>query len=216
VNAEQLIEKMRPEVDRCVRENETVARMRAGEADRALLQRLVVAEYNCQESELAAYGLLVARHRHETPARLFGLTVHTVAKAHALIGPVARSVDMRPEDLRVATGGRLARAVGSLTAPGILAAPAAVALYLHSDLSVWCPVFAELAGLARETDAAPKPLIEYLEWWGSEPPAEITEGVHEVISYGLAQGEDPQDVLSFARQLGSIVADYWGYVLDGE
>ncbi|GAA4670444.1 hypothetical protein GCM10023347_25300 [Streptomyces chumphonensis] len=215
MNAEELMEEMRPDVDRCVQRNETLARMRVGEVDRELLQRLVIAEHNCQESELAAYGLLVARHRHETPARLFGFTIHTIAEAHALMGPVAESVGLRPEDLKIATSGLLGRAVGSLTAPGALASPAAVALYLHSDLAVWCTVFDELARLAGEKEAAPEPLIDYLEWWGSEPPATLTSGVREVITYGLAHGEEPEEVLTFARQLHSIVDDYWGYVSSG-
>ncbi|MFC9856318.1 MULTISPECIES: hypothetical protein [unclassified Streptomyces] len=212
MNARQLIEAMRPEVSRCVQSNETVPRMRAGEVDQALLQRLVIAEYNCQEAELATYGLLVARHRHEVPAELFGLTVHTVAKAHALMGPVAQSVGMRPEDLSVVTSGRLGRSVGRLTLPGMLSDPGEVALYLHSDLSVWCTLFAELSRSARKLEKVPEPLIEYMEWWGSEPSEKLVDGVHKVISYGLDHGEEPERMLEFARQLDSIVSDYWGYV----
>ncbi|MFD7536314.1 hypothetical protein [Streptomyces sp. NPDC059819] len=212
MNAEQLLESMRPEIDRHISGNEFVARVRAGEIDHAQVQRLVIAEFYCQEAELPTYGLLVGRHRHEAPANLFGLTIHTVAKARRVLGPVAEAVGLRPDDLSVAAGGRLSR---DLSLPGLLAEPGEAALYLHSDLSVWCPVFSELVEAAQQVDSVPKELIEYMAWWGSEPPQDITDGVLEVLTYALGQGEDPDRILDFARQLESGVSTYWDFVLTG-
>ncbi|MFI1583797.1 hypothetical protein [Embleya sp. NPDC020630] len=214
MNVEQLIETMRPDVERCIEGNETVARVRAGDVDRELLRRLVIAEFNCQEAELVTYGLLVARHHDDAPLNLFALIVQTLAQARLLLAEAARSVDLRPEEFSVATSGRLARAVGSLIAPGMLGKPGGVALYVHGDLAVWCPLYAQIASAARKLGNIPVPLIEYMEWWGSGPSPEFVDKSAETIAYGLEHGEDPEDILEAARQLDSIVADYWGFVHD--
>ncbi|MFE5326680.1 hypothetical protein ACFRCG_09865 [Embleya sp. NPDC056575] len=215
MKAQELIASMRPDVERCIADNETVTRVRARDADRDLLRRLVIAEFNCQESELVTYGLLVARHHDETSLDLFSLTIRTVTEARKLLNEAARSVDLGPQDLTLAGEGRLGRAVSSLVAPGLLGTPGAVALYLHSDLVVWCALFDRIASAAREANNVPKPLIEYLESWGSEPSAEFVDNTVKVISHSLAHGEDPARMLASSRQLESIVSDYWGFVNHG-
>ncbi|WOP07038.1 hypothetical protein R2B67_00130 [Streptomyces cyaneofuscatus] len=213
MNAEQLINSMRPEVERLVSDLEMAPRMRAGEVNREQLQRLLIGEFYCQEAELTTYGLLITRHRHEIPAGFFGLTLHTVAKARRMLWPAAQSVGLEPASMTVPAAGRLGQA---MSMPAMLTEPGEAALYLHSDLSVWCAVFAELAELARDSDVVPKELIDYLASWGSEPPPEIADGACEVLQYALSQGEDPERIIDFSRhQLASSVPVYWDYVLLG-
>lgn len=212
MNAEELFASMRPEVERLIRGIDMPSRMRAGEVDRAQLRRLVIAEYHCQEAELAGYGLLIAHHRHQIPAGFFGLTLHLVAEARRLLGPAARSVGLGPEDMDTPAAGRLVRA---MSMPAMLTGPGEAALYLHSDLSVWCPVFAELADSAGRSDLVPREVIDYLESWGSEPPPEIADGARDVLRYALSRGEDAERMVDFAHQLGTSVSTYWDYVLGG-
>ncbi|MFD7666825.1 hypothetical protein [Streptomyces sp. NPDC059788] len=216
MNAQQLLDTMRPDITRSIESVEMVSRIRDGKASPAQLQRLVTAEFCCQEAELATYPFLVAQHRHAVPAAYFGLVVHTVAKARALLGPAAQSVGLDPDGLSVPADVQAASAVRSMTLAGLLTEPGEAALYLYSDLCVWCSVFSELAEAGRRQEQLPEPLVEYLQWWGSEPPREIVEGTLAVISYGLRRGESPDRMLSFARQLPVAVEGYWGYVLDGE
>ncbi|MFH8562541.1 hypothetical protein [Streptomyces sp. NPDC017988] len=212
MNAEQLIERMRPEVERLASGIEMVQRMRAAEVDQAQLQRLVIAEYHCQEAELTTYGSLVGRHRHEVPAGFFGFTVHTVAQARRLLRPAAQSIGLQTDDMFPPASGRLDQA---MSMPAMLTGAGEAALYLHSDLSVWCTTFSELVDAARRLDNIPKEIIEYMDWWGSEPPPEIADGTREVLAYALSQGEDPERIVDFTRHLASSVSTYWDYVLGG-
>ncbi|OKH98875.1 hypothetical protein A6A06_24970 [Streptomyces sp. CB02923] len=216
MNAQQLLDDMRPDIARSIESVEMVSRMRDGKAVPEQLQRLVTAEFCCQEAELATYPLLVAQHRHAVPAGYFGLVVHTVAKARALLGSVAQSVGLEPDSLSIPADARTTSAMRSMTLAGVLTEPGEAALYLYSDLCVWCAVFSELAEAGRRQEQVPNPLIEYMEWWGSEPSQEIVEGTLDVIAYGLQRGESSDRMLSFARQLPTAVAGYWEYVLDGE
>ncbi|MFI1910744.1 hypothetical protein ACH444_33305 [Streptomyces microflavus] len=210
MDAEQLIEDMQSDIARYIDDTEIVERVRAGEINRERLQRLVTAEFYCQEAEFPTYGLLIGSHRHEAPAQLFGFTLYTVAKARRLLRPAIQSVGLRPEDLNVAAAGRLGHAV---SLPALLTGPGEAALYLLTDLAVWCPVFAGLADVARGVDLVPEEVVDYLDSWGSEPPSEVTDGTAEVLTYALAQGENPDRILETARQVERSSAAYWDYVL---
>ncbi|MEV0122369.1 amidohydrolase family protein [Streptomyces sp. NPDC050703] len=216
MNPEQMIEAMKPDVERFVTGNQLVMLAQDGQMGRGHFKRLLLAEYQCQEAELSTYALLVSRHRHEIPATLFSFVLHTVSTARGLLREAAPSVGIPATGIPlVPVDQGLFRVVRDLTWMGTQAGPAEAALYLHTDLSTWCTLFSRISAASRDLADAPDSVLAYLDSWGEEPPPEVAEGTLEVLEYGLAHGEEPDRVLHTARQLGSLIDPYWTYVHGG-
>ncbi|MFF5773184.1 amidohydrolase family protein [Streptomyces californicus] len=216
VRPEQLVEAMKPDVERFVSGNRLVELAQSGRIRPEHFRRLLLAEYQCQEAELSTYALLVARHRHEIPATMFSFIQHTIATARGLLREAAPSVGVSGPDIPpVPVDQGLFRVVRDLTWMGTQAGPAEAALYLHTDLSTWCTLFSRIVDASRQLPDAPHPVLTYMESWGERPPPEVAEGALEVLAYGLARGEEPARILHTARQLGALVDPYWGYVEAG-
>ncbi|GAA4812989.1 hypothetical protein [Streptomyces ziwulingensis] len=210
---EQLIEAMKPDVDRFVRGNALISLARTGDVGTDHFKRLLLAEFQCQEAELSTYALLVARHRHEKPAALFSFILHTIATARGLLREAAPSVGITDGDIPpVPADEGMFRVVRDLTWMGMHAGPAEAALYLHTDLSTWCTLFSRIIASTQHLPDVPQPVITYMESWGDKPPPEVAEGTLEVLHHGLAQGEEPDRLLHTARQLGALIDPYWTYV----
>ncbi|MFJ6252743.1 MULTISPECIES: hypothetical protein [unclassified Streptomyces] len=213
---EQLVEAMKPDVERFVSGNRIVELARSGQIRPEHFRRILLAEYQCQEAELSTYALLAARHRHEIPATMFSFVQHTIATARGLLREAAPSVDIPGPDIPpVPVDQGLFRVVRDLTWMGTQAGPAEAALYLHTDLSTWCTLFSRIIEASRELPDVPVPVLTYMESWGDRPPPEVAEGTLKVLEYGLAQGEEPARVLHTARQLGALLDPYWSYVAGG-
>lgn len=216
MNPEQMIEAMKPDVERFVSGNQLVTLAQDGQIRRDHFKRMLLAEYQCQEAELSTYALLASRHRHETPATLFSFVLHTIATARGLLREAAPMVGIRAADIPlVPVDQGLFRVVRDLTWMGTQAGPAEAALYLHTDLSTWCTLFSRISAASRQLTDVPEPVLAYLDSWGDKPPPEIAAGTLEVLEYGLAQGEEPDRILHTARQLGSLIDPYWTYVDGG-
>ncbi|WP_179891826.1 amidohydrolase family protein [Streptomyces sp. sk226] len=216
VRPEQLVEAMKPDVERFVSGNRLVELAQSGQIRPEHFRRLLLAEYQCQEAELSTYALLVARHRHEIPATMFSFIQHTIATARGLLREASPSVGVSGPDIPpVPVDQGLFRVVRDLTWMGTQAGPAEAALYLHTDLSTWCTLFSRIVDASRQLPDAPHPVLTYMESWGERPPPEVAEGALEVLAYGLARGEEPARILHTARQLGALVDPYWGYVEAG-
>ncbi|MGV0094956.1 amidohydrolase family protein [Streptomyces californicus] len=216
VRPEQLVEAMKPDVERFVSGNRLVELAQSGQIRPEHFRRLLLAEYQCQEAELSTYALLVARHRHEIPATMFSFIQHTIATARGLLREASPSVGVSGPDIPpVPVDQGLFRVVRDLTWMGTQAGPAEAALYLHTDLSTWCSLFSRIVDASRQLPDAPHPVLTYMESWGERPPPEVAEGALEVLAYGLAQGEEPARILHTARQLGALVDPYWDYVEAG-
>ncbi|MGW4363092.1 amidohydrolase family protein [Streptomyces californicus] len=216
VRPEQLVEAMKPDVERLVSGNRLVELAQSGQIRPEHFRRLLLAEYQCQEAELSTYALLVARHRHEIPATMFSFIQHTIATARGLLREVSPSVGVSGPDIPpVPVDQGLFRVVRDLTWMGTQAGPAEAALYLHTDLSTRCTLFSRIVDASRQLPDAPHPVLTYMESWGERPPPEVAEGALEVLAYGLARGEEPARILHTARQLGALVDPYWDYVEAG-
>ncbi|MFE7051669.1 amidohydrolase family protein [Streptomyces californicus] len=216
VRPEQLVEAMKPDVERFVSGNRLVELAQSGQIRPEHFRRLLLAEYQCQEAELSTYALLVARHRHEIPATMFSFIQHTIATARGLLREASPSVGVSGPDIPpVPVDQGLFRVVRDLTWMGTQAGPAEAALYLHTDLSTWCTLFSRIVDASRQLPDAPHPVLTYMESWGERPPPEVAEGALEVLAYGLARGEEPARILNTARQLGALVDPYWDYVEAG-
>ncbi|MEE1930156.1 hypothetical protein V1J52_18520 [Streptomyces sp. TRM 70351] len=216
MNAEQLIEAMKPDVERFVSGNPLVELARDGKIGTEHFKRLLLAEFQCQEAELSSYALLVARHRHETPATLFSFTLHTIATARGLLREAAPSVGIPDAAIPLVPADQgLFRVVRDLSWMGTQAGAAEAALYLHTDLSTWCTLFSRVVDASKESTDASRPVITYMESWGDRPPPEVAEGALAVIEHGLARGEEPDRVLHTARQLEALLHPYWTYVAGG-
>ncbi|MEU3880840.1 metal-dependent hydrolase family protein [Streptomyces californicus] len=216
VRPEQLVEAMKPDVERFVSGNRLVELAQSGQIRPEHFRRLLLAEYQCQEAELSTYALLVARHRHEIPATMFSFIQHTIATARGLLREASPSVGVSGPDIPpVPVDQGLFRVVRDLTWMGTQAGPAEAALYLHTDLSTWCTLFSRIVDASRQLPDAPHPVLTYMESWGERPPPEVAEGALEVLAYGLARGEEPARILNTARQLGALVDLYWDYVEAG-
>ncbi|QSS89363.1 amidohydrolase family protein [Streptomyces sp. M54] len=216
VRPEQLVEAMKPDVERFVSGNRLVELAQSGRIRPEHFRRLLLAEYQCQEAELSTYALLVARHRHEIPATMFSFIQHTIATARGLLREASPSVGVSGPDIPpVPVDQGLFRVVRDLTWMGTQAGPAEAALYLHTDLSTWCTLFSRIVDASRQLPDAPHPVLTYMESWGERPPPEVAEGALEVLAYGLARGEEPARILHTARQLGALVDPYWDYVEAG-
>ncbi|MER5817893.1 amidohydrolase family protein [Streptomyces californicus] len=216
VRPEQLVEAMKPDVERFVSGNRLVELAQSGQIRPEHFRRLLLAEYQCQEAELSTYALLVARHRHEIPATMFSFIQHTIATARGLLREASPSVGVSGPDIPpVPVDQGLFRVVRDLTWMGTQAGPAEAALYLHTDLSTRCTLFSRIVDASRQLPDAPHPVLTYMESWGERPPPEVAEGALEVLAYGLARGEEPARILHTARQLGALVDPYWDYVEAG-
>ncbi|MFE9458869.1 amidohydrolase family protein [Streptomyces californicus] len=216
VRPEQLVEAMKPDVERFVSGNRLVELAQSGRIRPEHFRRLLLAEYQCQEAELSTYALLVARHRHEIPATMFSFIQHTIATARGLLREASASVGVSGPDIPpVPVDQGLFRVVRDLTWMGTQAGPAEAALYLHTDLSTWCTLFSRIVDASRQLPDAPRPVLAYMESWGERPPPEVAEGALDVLAYGLARGEEPARILHTARQLGALVDPYWDYVEAG-
>ncbi|MFD8586631.1 amidohydrolase family protein [Streptomyces californicus] len=216
VRPEQLVEAMKPDVERFVSGNRLVELAQSGQIRPEHFRRLLLAEYQCQEAELSTYALLVARHRHEIPATMFSFIQHTIATARGLLREASPSVGVSGPDIPpVPVDQGLFRVVRDLTWMGTQAGPAEAALYLHTDLSTWCTLFSRIVEASRQLPDVPVPVLTYMESWGDQPPPEVAEGTLRILEYGLAQGEEPARILHTARQLGALVDPYWDYVEAG-
>ncbi|GAA2612911.1 hypothetical protein SMC26_14435 [Actinomadura fulvescens] len=73
-------------------ENKFSMQVRQGAFNEEQLQRLVAAKYRALFAELAAHGLLIARHPHPVPAGLFSFTVHWLAESYDRLPVAGRSL----------------------------------------------------------------------------------------------------------------------------
>ncbi|MEE1928273.1 hypothetical protein V1J52_08710 [Streptomyces sp. TRM 70351] len=199
-----------------VASNEFLALAREGAITKDHLKRFALAEFQSQEAEFTAYGLLLSRFPHEVPGGFFSFVAHELMQArHRMVSGLAPALGMSPDEMRSAP---IAVPVRQFTEfiswVALHAGPAEAALLARTDFALWCRTCAEIADVFREVDGVPPEALGYTDAYRDNPP-EVADGVLEVIDYGLAQGERDAWVTRSAVRMEPALREWWHAVATG-
>lgn len=199
-----------------IQSNELLAVARQGRVHPQHLQRLVLGEFLAQHVEIPTFGVLIDRFRHEVPAGFFVFVGSLlISQRRFLSDVVAPAVGLDADELRHADLPRAVVRVNQAMAwMASHAGPAEMAMGLHTDFQLFCPVAAELVNAMRELDNVPDPVVTYLENYSTEPD-QVRQRLPEVIEYGLANGEPERWVTRSAEDFPDLLSDYWHYIAAG-
>ncbi|MDT9683117.1 hypothetical protein RND61_13695 [Streptomyces sp. TRM76323] len=217
MSATSFIDAVGADVPKHVRENEFLALAREGKVTKEHLRRFALAEFQSQEAEFAAYGLLLSRYHHEVPGGFFSFVAYELMQArHRMVGGAAGSVGMTPDEMRHAPiEPAVKRFTEFISWVALHAGPAEAALLARTDFTLWCTTCAELADAVRELDEVPQEIVSYIDAYRENPP-EVADGVLEVIEYGLAQGEPEEWITRSAVRMDPALRAWWHNVVTGE
>lgn len=193
-----------------VRANEFVSLAREGMISEGQLKNFALAEFQSQEAEFTAYGLLLSRYPHEVPGGFFSFVAHELMKARQrMVTGLAPALGMSPDEMRRAPRLEPVRRFTEFISWVALHAGAAeAALLARTDFTLWCNTCAVLADVLSETDTAPKEALDYISAYRENPP-EVADGVLQVIEYGRAQGEPDEWITRSATRMDPALRDWW-------
>jgi hypothetical protein len=193
-----------------VRSNEFLSLAREGKIGREHLRRFALAEFQSQEAEFTAYGLLLSRYPHEVPGGFFSFVAHELMRArHRMVSGAAPSLGMSPDDMRRASiAGPVRRFTEFISWVALHAGPAEAALLARTDFTLWCNSCAALADALRDAEEVPEEVVAYIDAYRENPP-EVADGVLEVIEYGLAQGEARDWITRSAVRMDPALRAWW-------
>lgn len=208
-----IVQSLGSDVDAYAESSALLQLARKGEVTQEHVRRLVIGEYHCTGTEIATYGALINRFRHEAPAGLFAHTVHRLAQARKkLLNGAVQSVGLRPEDLTdLPLDSRLERITEFLSWVGLQAGSAEAAAVIHADYTRWWAVCRRLSSAAREQSAIPEAVVEYLDLFREEP-REMIGAALETIDHGLTLGEDEGRIVRTARKVEPFMTSYFHLV----
>ncbi|OPC76956.1 hypothetical protein B4N89_40920 [Embleya scabrispora] len=193
-----------------VRSNEFLALAREGKIDTERLKRFALAEFQSQEAEFTAYGLLLSRYPHEVPGGFFSFVAHELMQArHRMVSGAAPALGMSPDEMRRApVAGPVRRFTEFISWVALHAGAAEAALTARTDFTLWCNSCAELADVLRDADDVPEEVVAYIDAYRDNPP-EVADGVLQVIEHGLAQGEPRDWVTRSAVRMDPALRAWW-------
>ncbi|MDT9682833.1 hypothetical protein RND61_12235 [Streptomyces sp. TRM76323] len=199
-----------------VRSNELIALAREGKIEKAHLRRFALAEFQSQEAEFTAYGLLLSRYPHEVPGGFFAFVSHELMKArHRMVSGAAASVGLSADEMRTAPVAEPVRRFTEFISWVALHAGAAeAALLARTDFTLWCNTCAALGDVLRELPDVPGEIVDYVDAYRHNPP-EVADGVLEVIDHGLARGEREEWIARSAVRMEPALRAWWRSVASG-
>ncbi|GAA3487018.1 hypothetical protein [Streptomyces cremeus] len=193
-----------------VRANEFLSLAREGKIRTEHLKRFALAEFQSQEAEFTAYGLLLSRFPHEVPGGFFSFVAHELMQArHRMVSGAASSLGLSPDEMRRAPVTRpVRRFTEFISWVALHAGSAEAALTARTDFALWCNSCAELADVLRDADDVPEEVVAYIDAYRDNPP-EVADGVLQVIEHGLAQGEPRDWITRSAVRMDPALRAWW-------
>ncbi|QUI34705.1 hypothetical protein [Streptomyces alfalfae] len=190
--------------------NEFLCLAREGMITEEHLRSFALAEFQSQEAELAAYGLLLARYPHEVPGGFFSFVGHELMQArHRMVGGFAPALGMSPDEMRRAPRLEPVRRFTEFISWVALHAGAAeAALLARTDFTLWCNTCAVLADVLGEAEHVPEAAVEYIGAYRENPP-EVADGVLQVIEYGRTQHEPDEWITRSAVRMEPTLRAWW-------
>ncbi|KUL50400.1 hypothetical protein [Streptomyces sp. NRRL S-1521] len=190
--------------------NEFLCLAREGMITQEHLRSFALAEFQSQEAELAAYGLLLARYPHEVPGSFFSFVGHELMQArHRMVGGLAPALGMSPDEMRRAPRLEPVRRFTEFISWVALHAGAAeAALLARTDFTLWCNTCAVLADVLGEAKHVPEAAVEYIGAYRENPP-EVADGVLQVIEYGRTQHEPDEWITRSAVRMEPTLRAWW-------
>ncbi|MFF8555657.1 hypothetical protein ACF058_22825 [Streptomyces sp. NPDC015501] len=190
--------------------NEFLALAREGMIEKEHLRSFALAEFQSQEAEFTAYGLLVSRFPHEVPGGFFSFVTGELMKARRrMVTGLAPALDMSVDRMRLEPR---REAVGRFTEfiswVALHAGAGEAALLARTDFTLWCNSCAALADVLAETEQAPEAMVSYVDAYRDNPP-EVADGVLEVIEYGREHHEPDDWVTRSAVRMEPALRNWW-------
>ncbi|MGW4272190.1 hypothetical protein ACWEGQ_07460 [Streptomyces seoulensis] len=190
--------------------NEFLALAREGMLGEKHLRSFALAEFQSQEAEFTAYGLLLARYPHEVPGGFFSFVAHELMRArHRMVNGLAPALRLSPDEMRRAPRLEPVRRFTEFISWVALHAGAAeAALVARTDFTLWCNTCAVLADVLSEAEQVPEAAIEYIGAYRENPP-QVADGVLEVIEYGRARDEPEEWITRSAVRMEPALRSWW-------
>ncbi|MGW0561449.1 hypothetical protein ACWDZ4_12670 [Streptomyces sp. NPDC003016] len=190
--------------------NEFLSLAREGMIGDKHLRNFALAEFQSQEAELAAYGLLLSRYPHEVPGGFFSFLTHELMEArHRMVRGLAPALGMSPDDMRRAPRLEPVRQFTELLAwIGLHAGAAEAALFARTDFTLWCNSCAVLADVLSEAEQVPEEAVDYMNAYRENPP-EVADGVLEVIEYARTHHEPDEWITRSAVRVDPSHRAWW-------
>ncbi|MFF9899670.1 hypothetical protein [Streptomyces longispororuber] len=190
--------------------NEFLSLAREGRIQKEHLQRFALAEFQSQEAEFTAYGLLLSRFPHEVPGGFFAFVGHELMKArHRMVGMLAPALGMSPDDMRrMPRLEPVRRFTEFISWVALHAGPGEAALLARTDFTLWCNTCAVLADVLDEAQDVPAEATSYIDAYRENPP-EVADGVLQVIEYGQRHDEPDEWITRSALRMEPALRAWW-------
>ncbi|MGW4363089.1 hypothetical protein ACWEKU_30480 [Streptomyces californicus] len=190
--------------------NEFLSLAREGMIEEEHLRSFALAEFQSQEAEFTAYGLLVSRFPHEVPGGFFSFVTGELMKARqrmvtGLAPALGMSVDRMRSEPRLEAVRRFTEFISWVA---LHAGAGEAALLARTDFTLWCSSCAVLADVLAETEQMPQAVVAYVDAYRDNPP-EVADGVLEVIEYGRKHHEPDDWVTRSAVRMEPALRDWW-------
>ncbi|MFH8791736.1 hypothetical protein [Streptomyces sp. NPDC017941] len=214
--ATEFIETVAVDVPDHLSANEFLSLAREGMVEDRHLRQFALAEFQSQEAEFTAYGLLLSRYPHEVPAGFFSFVVRELTQArHRMVAGLAPALGMSPDDMRRAPRSEAVRRFTEFISWVALHAGAAeAALVARTDFTLWCNSCAVLTDVLSGTERIPDAAVEYVGAFRENPP-EVADGVLQVIDHGRARHEPDEWITRSAVRVEPALRAWWRAVAAG-
>lgn len=190
--------------------NEFLSLAREKKIGKEHLQRFALAEFQSQEAEFTAYGLLLSRYPHEVPGGFFSFVGHELMKArHRMVGRLAPALGMVPDEMRrMPRLEPVRRFTEFISWVALNAGAGEAAMLARTDFTLWCNTCAVLADVLGEADNVPVEAVDYIAAYRENPP-EVADGVLQVIEYGRAYHEPDEWIVRSAVRMEPALRAWW-------
>ncbi|WP_157851495.1 hypothetical protein [Streptomyces monomycini] len=208
--ATEFIERVGLHVSGHLSANEFLSLAREKKVGKEHLQRFALAEFQSQEAEFTAYGLLLSRFPHEVPGGFFSFVGHELMKArHRMVSGLAPALGMAPDEMRrMPRLEPVRRFTEFISWVALHAGAGEAALLARTDFTLWCNTCAVLADVLREAQDTPVEAVAYIDAYRENPP-EVADGVLQVIEYGRAQHEPDEWITRSAVRMEPALREWW-------
>ncbi|MFD6802855.1 hypothetical protein [Streptomyces cyaneofuscatus] len=210
MSATELLDKVGLDVPTHLSSNDFLSLAREGKIAKRHLQRFALAEFQSQEAEFTAYGLLLSRFPHEVPGGFFSFVANELMKArHRMVSGLAPALGMSPDEMRRAPRLEAVRRFTEFISwVALHAGPGEAALLARTDFTLWCGSCAALVDVLNESEGIPEEALAYIRAYRDNPP-EVANGGLEVIEYGRAQREPEKWIIRSAVRMEPALRSWW-------
>ncbi|MFE8941990.1 hypothetical protein ACFYNX_31505 [Streptomyces sp. NPDC007872] len=206
----EFIEKVGVNIPEHLSANEFLSLAREGMVEEEHLRSFALAEFQSQEAEFTAYGLLTSRFPHEVPGGFFSFVTRELMRARRrMVGELAPALGMSVDRMRREPRSEAVRRFTEFISWVALHAGAGeAALLARTDFTLWCNSCAVLSDVLAEAEQVPQAVVAYVDAYRDNPP-EVADGVLEVIQYGREHHEPDVWITRSAVRMEPALRDWW-------